>query len=77
MLKLTIEHEDGRISVVENVLDYNYVDVDLCQDIAIAEETKLSDEEIKEVQRQCERSEQLPDIEHLREIIFEIINERE
>lgn len=77
MYKIIVIDEDGNERVTENVLDYNYIDVDLCQNIAIDHATELTDEELKEVERRCENSEQLPDMDSLRWIIKEIIDERE
>ena len=78
MYKVIVIDEDGKESVTENVLDYNFIDVDFCQDIAESEfETELSDAELKEVQKYCEDCERLPDSYDLQQIIEEIINDRE
>ena len=77
MYKVIVIDEDGKESVTENVLDYNFIDVSLCQDIAGDEETELTDEEVEEIERRCSGCEQLPNMEDLRWIIRDIINERE
>ena len=78
MYKVIVIDEDGNESVTENILDYNFIDVDFCQDIAESEfDTELSDDELKEVQKYCEVCERLPDSYDLQQIIEEIINDRE
>lgn len=77
MYKVIVIDEDGKESVTENVLDYNLIDVDLVQDIADDEDAELTDDEIKEVEDRCSVCEQLPEMEDLREIIRDIISERE
>ena len=78
MYKVIVIDEDGKESVTENVLDYNFIDVGFCQDIAESEfETELSDDELKEVQKYCQDCERLPDSYDLQQIIEEIINDRE
>ena len=77
MYKVIVIDEDGNESVIENVLDYNLIDVGLVQDIADDEDTELTDDEIKEVEDRCCVCEQLPEMEDLREIIRDIISERE
>lgn len=78
MYKVIVIDEDGKESVTENVLDYNFIAVDFCQDIAESEfDTELSDDELKEVQKYCQDCERLPDSYDMQQIIEEIINDRE
>ena len=77
MYKITVENENGETRVIENVLDYNVIDLDLCQSIAADKKTELSDEEINEICNRCSKCEQLPDMEDLRWIIQNVINDRE
>ena len=77
MYKVIVIDEDGKESVTENVIDYNFIDVDLVQDIADDKDTELSEEEIEEVSRRCSSCEQLPNMEDLRCIIQDIIDDRE
>lgn len=78
MYKVIVIDEDGKESVTENVLDYNFIDVDLVQQIAEQDfETSLSEEELKEMQSYCQDSEKLPDTYDISEIISEIIKDRE
>ena len=77
MYKVIVIDEDGKESITENVLDYNFIDVDFCQDIAESEfDTELSDDELKEVQKYCQDCEELPDSYGMQQIIEEIINDR-
>ena len=76
MYRLTVESDDGIVHIWDDVLDYNFIDVDLCQDIANDNETELSEDEIKEVEERCENYEQMPNMEDLRWLIRDIINER-
>lgn len=78
MYKVIVIDEDGKESVTENVLDYNFIDVDLVQQIAKQDfETSLSEEELKDVQSYCQDSEELPDTYCISEIVSEIIKDRE
>ena len=78
MYKIIVIDENGRESVYENILDYNFIDVDLVQQIAEQDfETSLSEEELKEVQSYCQDSEELPDTYDISEIISEIIKNKE
>lgn len=77
MYKVIVIDEDGNESITENVIDYNFIDVDLVQDIADDKGTELSEEEIEEVSRRCSGCEQLPNMEDLRCIIQDIIDDRE
>lgn len=78
MYKVIVIDENGRESVYENILDYNFIDVDLVQQIAEQDfETSLSEEELKEVQSYCQDSEELPDTYDISEIISEIIKNKE
>ena len=78
MYKVIVIDEDGRESVTENVIDYNFIDVDLVQQIAEQDfETSLSEDELKEVQSYCQDSEELPDTYGISDIISEIIKDRE
>lgn len=77
MYKVIVIDEDGNESVTENVIDYNFIDVDLCQDIADTYfDDELSDDELKEVQKYCQDCEKLPDTYDLQQIIDEIISDR-
>lgn len=78
MYKVIVIDEDGHESVTKNVIDYNFIDVDFCQDIAESDfDTELSDDELKEVQKYCQDCERLPDSYDIQQIIEEIINDRE
>lgn len=77
MYKVIVIDEDGKEVVTENVIDYNFIDVDLCQSIASDKGTELTSDEINEVSKRCSGREQLPDMEDLRWIIQDIIDERE
>ena len=77
MYKVIVIDEGGKESVTENVIDYNFIDVDFCQDIAESDfHTELSDEELKEVQMYCQSCERLPDSSDMKEIIKQIIKDR-
>lgn len=78
MYKVIVIDEDGHENVTENVIDYNFIDVNFCQDIAESEcETELSDDELKEVQKYLQDCERFPDSYDLQQIIEEIIKDRE
>ena len=73
MYRVIVIDEDGK----ESITDYNFIDVDLVQQIAKQDfETSLSEEELKEVQSYCQDSEELPDTYDISEIISEIIKDR-
>ena len=77
MYKVIVIDEDGKESVTENVIDYNFIDVDFCQDIAESDfDTELSDDELKEVQKYCQDCERLPDSYDMNMIIEQIIKDR-
>ena len=78
MYKVIVIDEDGHESTFENVLDYNFIDVDFVQSIAGSDfETQLSDEELNKVRSYCQDSEQLPDQYDMKMIIEEVIKDRE
>lgn len=78
MYKVIVIDEDGKESVTENVLDYNFIDVDFVQQIAKQDfKTSLSEDELKAVQSYCQDCEQLPDQYDMKMIIEEVIKDRE
>ena len=78
MMKIIVVKDDGSISVTENVLDYNLIDVDLIQKIAADDfETELSQDEIEEVEDSLSSWDELPDLYQLQGIIQDVIDDRE
>ena len=78
MMKVIVVKDDGSISVTENVLDYNLIDVDLIQKIAADDfETELSQDEIEEVEDSLSSWDELPDLYQLQGIIQDVIDDRE
>ena len=78
MMKIIVVKDDGSISVTENVLDYNLIDVDLIQKIAADDfETELSQDEIEEVENSLSSWDELPDLYQLQGIIQDVIDDRE
>ena len=78
MMKIIVVKDDGSISVTENVLDYNLIDVDLIQKIAADNfETELSQDEIEEVEDSLSSWDELPDLYQLQGIIQDVIDDRE
>lgn len=78
MYKITVENENGETRVIENVLDYNVIDLELVQNIAKDDfETELTKEELKELEGDLGFCEELPDIYRLQGLIEDIINNRE
>ena len=78
MMKVIVVKDDGSISVTENVLDYNLIDVDLIQKIAADDfETELSQDEIEEVENSLSSWDELPDLYQLQGIIQDVIDDRE
>lgn len=77
MYKITVENENGEVSVIENVLDYNVIDLSLVQKVADDFEIKLTDEEIKEFEEDLQSWEELPDTYQLQGLIEDIINGRD
>lgn len=78
MMKIIVVKDDGSISVTENVLDYNLIDVDLIQKIAADDfETELSQDEIEEVEDSLSSWDELPDLYQLQGLIQDIIDDRE
>lgn len=77
MYKVIVIDEDGKESITENVLDYNLIDVDLVQMIAKDDfETKLTKDEIEDLEIDLSGWEELPDVYQLQGLIEDIINDR-
>ena len=72
-MTLTVTDDYGNDFVVENVLDYNYIDVDLVQDLAETHGGRLTAEQLKEVARRCKNKERLPDIDDLEWLIQDVM----
>ena len=72
-MTLTVTDDWGNDFVVENVLDYNYIDVDLVQDLAENHWERLTAEQLKEVARRCKNKERLPDIDDLEWLIQDVM----
>jgi hypothetical protein len=78
MMKLIVVKEDGSIVVSENILDYNFIDVDLVQKIAREDfETELTNEELDDLKEDLESWEELPDTYQLQGLVEDIIKDRE
>ena len=78
MYKVIVIGDDGYRSETENVLDYNLIDVGLVQYIAKNDfETELTKDEIKEVEDRLKGWEELPDTYHLKDIVCDVIEDRE
>jgi len=79
MYRITVENLNDPNSkpwVCEDVLSWGCIIKD---DVALVEEeleVKLTDDEIKEVERRCEKADFCPDMEHLRWIIQDVVDDR-
>ena len=79
MYRITIENlnEPGNKPwVCEDVLSWGCVTK---EDVALIEEefeVQLTDDEVKEVERRCEKADFCPDMEHLRWIIKDVLDDR-
>lgn len=76
MYKIIVVYEDGREVTTENVLDYNFIDVDTVQDIAKDNGTELTEEEICEIRRRLTHYDELPDWDGLRWLVKDVLEER-
>lgn len=77
MYKITVQDKNGSFWTIENVLDYNVIDLGLVNTLTDEFETKLTNEEIKELEERLGYWEKLPETNQLQGIIEDIINDRE
>ena len=79
MYRITIENLDepnNKPWVYDNILSWGCVSL---EDIELVEEeleVKLTEDEIKEVERRCEKADFCPDMDSLRWIIQDVVDDR-
>ena len=79
MYRITIENLDEpnfQPYVCTNVLSWGCVTTEDIECIEEELEIKLTDDEIKEVERRCEKADFCPDMESLRWIIKDVLDDR-
>lgn len=79
MYRITIENLDcpsQKPWVYDDILSWGCVSKEDVSYIEEELEVKLSEDEIKEVARRCEKADFCPDMEHLRYIIQDVVDDR-
>ena len=69
-MKITVE-KDGKTIVYEDVIDYGIIDRDEVEATCEANGVELTDEVIKEVERECGRADHLLSYEELAEVVLQ------
>ena len=79
MYRITIENLDepnNKPWVYDNILSWGCVSTEDVEYIEEELEVKLTEDEIKEVARRCEKADSCPDISSLRWIIQDVVDDR-
>lgn len=79
MYRITIENLDepnNKPWVYDNILSWGCVSLEDVEYIEEELEVKLTEDEIKEVERRCEKADFCPDIDSLRWIIKDVLDDR-
>ena len=76
-MKLIKVDDNGSVTVFDDILGFDFINVDDVQNVAENYGTKLTEEELEEFVRRTDHSETFPDYERVSYIVSDIVGERE
>lgn len=74
MVTLIIRKENGEENVIENVVDFDYIEKTYVEYIA---DTELSDEQLKQVEEKCRDMCHYPQDHEIYQIVHEVLGDEE